>query len=720
MSMSRFLLGSGLESRVLLPAGGQAAIRQHARLREILAARAPAAADLFAEPVLDAREDGQRPTRASWYAPAGAEPVPLPSLRTAQRLLAESSLREQLSALHPLLADPEVAPLLCAALAVPGPGDILWTGESVVLVNWGMVPDSVGDAPAALARHFDATLGAWMPPGGNPWTAPPASAAETPGRLPDTPAGAAAGAATHAAPGRATSAQGTSAQGTPDSPAGVPPGMPPGPPAGFPPGLPPGPPPGSPPGSPSGAPLPAGRSGGVLGAVGAVLAAIVLVLLLSAVAVAAGYYYGWHRLVQELQAQVPPPGDPGLDADMRRMQEGVNEGLRQRIATLEGALRGNVCVAPAGPMPALPEQRADPAAPDRSPGQPPGQQAMPLLPPAPEAQPVERPAPQPGQAPAVTNLADLLDDSVVLVLGQVQRPDGQGISTGTGFAIGPRLVVTNRHVVAEVTPGRLRVASRRLGRLVAAEVVASTPGNEPGQPDFAVLRLAEGELPPLVLTPAVDRLLPVVAVGFPGFVVQPGDDFQRLLRGEAGNLPSPVFTSGEVSALQELRGQRVVIHTAAINRGNSGGPLADRCGRVVSVNTFLRADREVAYRADYALPTASLLEFLRRNNVEARTEEGPCRPAAASPAAPSAGPQGGAQGGAQGGLQGGAPGTPPPGTAPPGAAPQGAAPQDGRPASPPGSPQGGTPRPPAGPAPAPPVPNPSAPGSPPAPAAPSR
>ncbi len=94
--------------------------------------------------------------------------------------------------------------------------------------------------------------------------------------------------------------------------------------------------------------------------------------------------------------------------------------------------------------------------------------------------------------------------------------------------------------------------------------------------------------------------------------------------------------------MQTMQGAPVVIHTAAINRGNSGGPLADRCGRIVGVNTFIRTDRETAYRADYALPSVTLLAFLQQNNVAARSEDNPCTPAAPSatpaPAAPAPAP----------------------------------------------------------------------------------
>ena len=86
-----------------------------------------------------------------------------------------------------------------------------------------------------------------------------------------------------------------------------------------------------------------------------------------------------------------------------------------------------------------------------------------------------------------------------------------------------------------------------LRRPVEAEVVARTANHEFGKPDFAVLKLQQGQLPPLALSPAADRLLPVVAVGFPGFVTQVGDDFQRLLKGEEGAMPAAHFMPAMMS-----------------------------------------------------------------------------------------------------------------------------------------------------------------------------
>lgn len=651
MSGTRFIIGSNFEDRHLIQVDGQAAVAQYDRLRELLAARAPRFAGMFAEPVLDTR-DNAPPSRASWYGPANEDPRPLETLPAAQRIAAETALRESLSELMPLCADPVLGPLLRAALAIPRTEDVLWTGTGPLIVNWGIAPAAVGDDRDALARHFDATLGPFAPPGTNPWTTPPPARPSPP-------------------------------------PTGLPGGT----------GNPPPPPP---PVEPYIA-LPPDRTPGWLSGMGAIAAAIAIILLVCLVSVAAGYYWGWTRLVTEMRASAGPAPDPSVDLELRHVQESINDGLRRRIAMLERSMQGDICAAAAGPLPATPavpgQARGTPGAPGQTPAGPQSRPVDPqILPPPADSQPVQREPDRPGDPPQQTNLADLLEASVVMVIGEMRRPNGErGLSMGSGFAVSADRLVTNRHVVEGVAAGKLFVVNTKLGHPVPADVLATTEGSDIGQPDFALLKLSEGQLQPLTLTRGADRLASVVAVGFPGFVMETADDFNRLLHGGAGAMPSPIFTSGEISALQEMRGSRVVVHTAAINHGNSGGPLSDRCGRVVGVNTFIRTDHEVAYRIDYALPSATLLTFLTAHGVTAKQLETPCQPAPALSAAPAQTPMPRAE------LS-----TPPTGSSTPSAGPS--APPGGPsiPPAGPSPPAGGSPGPSRGSSPPPPGPTPAA------------
>jgi Trypsin-like peptidase domain len=76
----------------------------------------------------------------------------------------------------------------------------------------------------------------------------------------------------------------------------------------------------------------------------------------------------------------------------------------------------------------------------------------------------------------------------------------------------------------------------------------------------------------------------------------------------------------------------VIIHTANISPGNSGGPLIDSCGRVVGVNTFIRVDQESSSRLNYALQAGALAKFLSEHNIPHRLLEDICQPRVAQAA----------------------------------------------------------------------------------------
>jgi S1-C subfamily serine protease len=180
---------------------------------------------------------------------------------------------------------------------------------------------------------------------------------------------------------------------------------------------------------------------------------------------------------------------------------------------------------------------------------------------------------------AVVRVVERLGPAVVS-LG-VARPAPQQLrrrgleelhGAGSGVIIAPDgYILTNSHVVRSA--GRIQ-ARLQDGSVLPAETVGEDPYS-----DLAVLRVSEGRLPAAELGDSsrlrVGQL--VIAVGNPlGFqaTVTAGviSALGRTLRAETGRLIDNVIQTD-----------------AALNPGNSGGPLADSRGAVIGINTAVIA-----------------------------------------------------------------------------------------------------------------------------------
>lgn len=217
-----------------------------------------------------------------------------------------------------------------------------------------------------------------------------------------------------------------------------------------------------------------------------------------------------------------------------------------------------------------------------------------------------------------TNLAARLEAATALILTEK--------SVATGFFIAPDLLVTNRHAVEDAKQRRVFIASRSLGNVRPGLVLRTSPPGVPGAPDFAVVRLEEGTAPATIgFTDQAPKLSAVVAAGYPGLTLQNDTGFRRLMAGDATAAPDLNLTQGVIQSLQTTpAGVPVVLHTASILQGNSGGPLIDPCGRVIGINTFIAVDAEQSGRTAYAQASYAIARFLAEGGIRLALDARTC------------------------------------------------------------------------------------------------
>jgi S1-C subfamily serine protease len=172
--------------------------------------------------------------------------------------------------------------------------------------------------------------------------------------------------------------------------------------------------------------------------------------------------------------------------------------------------------------------------------------------------------------PALRNdpVIDEVQSSVLKIRGRA--PSCKRMLEGSGFVIGPQLVLTNAHVVAGTSSTQVEVAGRRGPVELDARVVLYDP-----EVDVAVLRVPDLDEKPLVFEPQpASPQDDAIVLGYPldgNYTVTPARVRQEI------KLKGPdIYDNGEVT-------RDVYTIRAIVRSGNSGGPMIDPSGRVIGV-----------------------------------------------------------------------------------------------------------------------------------------
>lgn len=164
-----------------------------------------------------------------------------------------------------------------------------------------------------------------------------------------------------------------------------------------------------------------------------------------------------------------------------------------------------------------------------------------------------------------------------------------GNSLGSGFAIGENCIITNAHVISDKQNTQIATYT---GEKYKAFVVAMDTTI-----DIAVLATNETTFTPLQTAGLSELNL--------------GDDVYAI---GAPNSLSYTLTKGVISSKERKVGSQSFIQTdAAINTGNSGGPLLNDAGKVIGVNSYKISNSE---GIGLAIPIETVINYLSGEKID--------------------------------------------------------------------------------------------------------
>ncbi len=199
---------------------------------------------------------------------------------------------------------------------------------------------------------------------------------------------------------------------------------------------------------------------------------------------------------------------------------------------------------------------------------------------------------------SITKAAKKVGPAVVTVVGTVPGqmtffgPTGDQTVSGTGFFITDQgYILTNNHVVAGTKEVNIVLSD---GTQEKATIVGTDQYS-----DIAVLK-TDGKVPAVATLGNSDKLDPgesVIAIG------SPLGDFKNTVTVGVVSATGRSIDSGNGYTIENL-----IQTDAAINHGNSGGPLVNLAGDVIGVNTLIVRNTnsgDVAEGLGFAIPIST-------------------------------------------------------------------------------------------------------------------
>lgn len=195
-----------------------------------------------------------------------------------------------------------------------------------------------------------------------------------------------------------------------------------------------------------------------------------------------------------------------------------------------------------------------------------------------------------------------------------------GFGHGSGFAVAPNRIVTNAHVVelARQYPDNvlIGVVPSEGAKSYQARVIAID-----SRRDLALLEIVDARIPPATLfSGPVDDSMGMVSLGYPGNI----DRASAASAADYIKPLAPVRSEGSLSTTRQIDGVQILLHTASISRGNSGGPVIDHCGRILGVNSAITRGEEGDANFAFAIAESELAAFLNESKQPVNVVANPC------------------------------------------------------------------------------------------------
>ncbi len=203
---------------------------------------------------------------------------------------------------------------------------------------------------------------------------------------------------------------------------------------------------------------------------------------------------------------------------------------------------------------------------------------------------------------AVINVVKKASPAVVSIVVSKNPGNAQGgmtqeeIAGGSGFLVtADGIIVTNKHVVSDPTATYTAIANN--GKKYPAKILATDPAN-----DVALIKIDGGNFPTLKLGNSSSLQIgqTVVAIGN-----SLGQFSNTVSKGIVSGLGRNLTASGGFGESEQLT--NIIQTDAAINLGNSGGPLLDIDGNVIGVNVAMA---QGAQNIGFALPSDQIKKII--------------------------------------------------------------------------------------------------------------